>query len=54
LSLFETHPTWRARFLYLFPLGTACPSYTPRHWVPFSSPLTTRRPTVEYSNPLTH
>jgi hypothetical protein len=23
------------------------PSYTPRHWVPFLSPLTTRRATVE-------
>jgi hypothetical protein len=28
---------------------TAGPSYTPRHWVPFTSPLTTRR--WRYSNP---
>jgi hypothetical protein len=44
---FETHPTWRARSPYLYPPGTGWPSYTPRHWVSFSSPPTTRR----YSNP---
>jgi hypothetical protein len=38
---FETPPTWRARSLYLYPPGTVWPSYTPRHWVPFSSPPTT-------------
>jgi hypothetical protein len=27
------------------------PSYTPRHWVPFSSPPTTRRATVEVFKP---
>jgi hypothetical protein len=27
--------------------GTGWPSYTPGHWVPFTSPLTTRRATVE-------
>jgi hypothetical protein len=27
--------------------GTWWPSYTSRHWVPFTSPLTTRRTTVE-------
>jgi hypothetical protein len=27
--------------------GTGWPSYTPRHWVPFLSPPTTRRATVE-------
>jgi hypothetical protein len=43
----ETLPTWRARFLYLYPPGTGWPSYTPGHWVPFLSPLTTRRATVE-------
>jgi hypothetical protein len=37
---FETTPTWRARFPYLFPSGTGWPSYTPGHWVPFLSPLT--------------
>jgi hypothetical protein len=35
----ETPPTWRARFPYLYPPGTGWPSYTPRHWVPFSLPL---------------
>jgi hypothetical protein len=44
---FETHPTWRARSPYLYPPGTGWPNYTPRHWVPFSSPPTTRRATVE-------
>jgi hypothetical protein len=28
---FETPPTWRARFPYLYPPGTGCPGYTPRH-----------------------
>jgi hypothetical protein len=31
--------------------GTAWPSYTPRHWVPFSSPPTTCRDTVEIFDP---
>jgi hypothetical protein len=35
---FETPSTWRARSPYLYPPGTGWPSYTPRHWVPFSSP----------------
>jgi hypothetical protein len=39
----KTPRTWRARFPYLYPPGTGCPSYTPGHWVPFLSPLTTRR-----------
>jgi hypothetical protein len=30
-------PTWRARPPYLYPPVTRWPSYTPRHWVPFSS-----------------
>jgi hypothetical protein len=34
---------WRARSLYLYCPGTGWPSYTPGHWVPFLSPLTTRR-----------
>jgi hypothetical protein len=37
----ETPPTWRARFLYLYPPGTGWPSYTPGRWVNFLSPLTT-------------
>jgi hypothetical protein len=44
---FETSPTWRGRSPYLYPPGTGWPSYTPRHWVPFSSPPSTRRDTVE-------
>jgi hypothetical protein len=48
---FETPPTWRARSPYLYPPGTGWPSYTPRHWFPFSSPPTTRRATVEVFEP---
>jgi hypothetical protein len=33
----ETPLTWRARFPYLYPPGTGWPSYTPGHWVPFTS-----------------
>jgi hypothetical protein len=43
--------TRRPRSPYLYPPGTGWPSYTPPpppgHWVPFLSPLTTRRATVE-------
>jgi hypothetical protein len=42
LSHLRLPPTWKARSLYLYPPGTG-PSYTPGHWVPFMSPLTTRR-----------
>jgi hypothetical protein len=48
---FETYSTWRARFPDLYPPGTGWPSYTFRHWVPYSSPPTTRR---KYSNPPPH
>jgi hypothetical protein len=44
---YEAPLTWRARSPYLYPPGTGWSSYTPRHWVPFLSPLTTRRATVE-------
>jgi hypothetical protein len=44
---FETLSTWMASSPYLYTLGTGWPSYNPRHWVPFSSPPTTRRATVE-------
>jgi hypothetical protein len=44
--------TWRATSTYLYPPGTGYPSYTPRHWVPFSSPPTTRRATVEVFEPI--
>jgi hypothetical protein len=48
---FETPPTFRARSPYLYPPGTRWPSYTPKHWSPFSSPPTTRRATVEVFEP---
>jgi hypothetical protein len=48
---FETSPTWRARSPYLYPPGTRWPSYTPRNWVPFLSPLTTRKATLTVSWP---
>jgi hypothetical protein len=40
-------PNLKARFPYLYPPGTGWSSYTPRHWVLFTSSLTTRRATVE-------
>jgi hypothetical protein len=43
LSQIRDSPTWKARSPYLFPPGTGWPSYTPRHWVPFSSTPTTHR-----------
>jgi hypothetical protein len=48
---FVTTPTWRARSPYLYPPGTGWPSCTPKHWVPFSSPSTTRRATMEVLEP---
>jgi hypothetical protein len=48
---FENPPTRRARSPSLHPLGTGCPSYTPRHWVLFSSPPTTHRVMVEVFGP---
>jgi hypothetical protein len=48
---FKTPPTRRARFPYLYPPGTGWPSYSPRHWVPFSSPPTTHKVTVEVFDP---
>jgi hypothetical protein len=47
LSQFRDSPTWRARSPYLYLPGTGWPSYTPRHWIPFPSPPTTRRGTVQ-------
>jgi hypothetical protein len=40
-------PHLEARSLYLYPPGTGWPSFNPRYWVPFPSPFTTRRVTVE-------
>jgi hypothetical protein len=51
VPLLETPPTWRARSPYLYPPGTGWPRYTPGHWVPFPSPLTTRLATVEVFYP---
>jgi hypothetical protein len=48
---FDTPPTCRDRSPYLYPSLTGWPSYTPRHWVPFSSPPTPRRATVEIFKP---
>jgi hypothetical protein len=48
---FKTPPTWRARSLYLYPLGTGWPSYSSRHCAPFSLPHTTCRATVEVFDP---
>jgi hypothetical protein len=48
---FETLSTWRARSPYLYLPGTGCPSYIPRYWVPFSSPPTPHRATVEVLKP---
>jgi hypothetical protein len=51
VPIFEILLTSRARSQHLYPPGTGWPSYTPGHWVPFSSPLTTRRATVEVFEP---
>jgi hypothetical protein len=48
---FEIPSTWRAWSPYLYPPGTGWPSYTPRHWVPFSSPPTTCRVTMKLFDP---
>jgi hypothetical protein len=47
----KTPPTWRAGSPYLYRAETGWPGYTFRHWVPFSSPPTTRRVTVEVFDP---
>jgi hypothetical protein len=41
----------RARSPYLYTPGTGRPDYTPRHWIPFPSPRTTDRATVEVFDP---
>jgi hypothetical protein len=51
MTTFETPPTWRATSLYLYRPGIGWPEYTPRHWVPFPSPPTTSRATVEVFDP---
>jgi hypothetical protein len=47
VPILEIPVTCRPMSPYLYPPGTEWPSYTPGHWVPFQSPLTTRRATVE-------
>jgi hypothetical protein len=47
LSHLRLPSTRGARFKYLYLQGTGWPSYTPGHWAPFTSPLTTHRATVE-------
>jgi hypothetical protein len=49
--IFNTPPTWRARSPYLYLPGRGWCGYTPGHWVPFSSPATTRVATVKVSDP---
>jgi hypothetical protein len=44
---FGTPSAWRARSPYLNPPVSGWPSYTPRHWVPFSWTPMTRRAIVE-------
>jgi hypothetical protein len=48
---FKAPPTWRARSLYLYPPGIGVLSFTPRHWVPFSSLPRTCRAMVEVFEP---
>jgi hypothetical protein len=48
---FETPPTWTARSSYLYPPGGGWLNFPPRHWVPFSSPPTTLRTTMEVFEP---
>jgi hypothetical protein len=43
----QTPTTWRTRSPYLYSPKTGCPNYTPRKRVPFSSPSSDRRTTVE-------
>jgi hypothetical protein len=51
LTQIQDSPTWRARSPYLCRSGTGWPSYTPKYWIPLSSPPTTRRATVELFEP---
>jgi hypothetical protein len=53
LSQIRVSARWRATSPYLCPPRTGWPGYIPRHWVPFSSPPTTRRVTAEVFDPAT-
>jgi hypothetical protein len=48
---FETLQTCRAKSPYIYPPGRGRPGFTPRHWVPFSSPPKTSRATVDVFDP---
>jgi hypothetical protein len=54
LSQIRDSPNLEARSPHLYPPGTGWPSYTPRNLVPFPSPFTTRRATVEVIRTLLH
>jgi hypothetical protein len=47
LSQIRDSPNLEGQVPVLYPPGTGWPCYTPRHWVPFSSPSTTGTATVE-------
>jgi hypothetical protein len=47
LSQIRDSPNLEGQVPYLYLPGTGWPGYIPRDWVPFSSPPTTRRATVE-------
>jgi hypothetical protein len=51
VPIHENPPTWRAMSPYLYRPETGWSRYTPGHWVPFKSPLTTRGTTVEVFYP---
>jgi hypothetical protein len=50
LKLTQSQIYW-ARSPYLYPPGNGWLNCTPRHWVPFPSPFTTRRATAEVFEP---
>jgi hypothetical protein len=51
LSQIRESPNLEGQVPVFISPGTEWPSYSPRHWAPFSSPPTTRRATVEVSKP---
>jgi hypothetical protein len=51
LSQIRDSPNLVGQVSIIISPGTGWPGYTPRHWVPFSSPPTTRRATVEVFDP---
>jgi hypothetical protein len=51
LSHIRDSPNLEGQVPYLYLPGTGWPGYTPRHLVPFSSPPTIRRATVEVFDP---